>query len=217
MNFFILTMIVVVVVVIGIGYVRVLFRKRSDPMTLGGMSEVCSAGDPQGKRKMATGDEIKLVDCSEEQRQFACGHEGPSLFNYDLYGRHIETDQERVAQSEQCGACIVTEMKRDFIRCCLCGQAIFPGEGVALYSGGKGIHKKWTTRHDGSAIGCLAWGCCPSGGFFGGTWTGKTVDSPFSSGQTAAEEALTTGKVIIGNVDDDGEMSVTRIGKNDEE
>ena len=182
-----------------------------------GMSIVGSSGDGKEERKMATSDEIKLVDCSKETRQFSCGHEGPISFNYDIYGDHIETDKESLSQSEKCGDCIVAEMKKDIIQCCFCGQPIFPGSQVALYGGGKGIRKKWTTKHKGSAIGCMAWECCPSGGFFGGIWTGETVNSPFNVGLTAAEAVFVSGETVIGRVGDDGKMTKTRVNPKDVE
>jgi hypothetical protein len=48
-----------------------------------------------------------------------------------------------------------------------------PGDGVALYGkGSTGIHESATILDDGvSAVGCLRWDCCPSGGFFAGSWT----------------------------------------------
>jgi len=150
-------------------------------------------------------DEFGIRPLSDRTVKYGCGHEGHTEYVGHFYGLELEPTKEALKSREKCPQCVADAMRDVTIHCALCGLPIFPGEPVALYAGPKKAFRKepgWVTKHDGQAVGCLRWDCCPSGGFFAGHWDGERVRSAFAGG-SAAGEALRTGQVIVcGDVSD---------------
>jgi len=108
-------------------------------------------------------------------KQHGCGHLGPSYYNIRVYGGIITPTKEHA--QELCPDCLIKEVKETFVRCCLCGLYIMPGDPVAVYCANSVEPKDFAfTIVGSSAIGCLRWDCCQSGGFYAGNWTGKDID-----------------------------------------
>jgi hypothetical protein len=150
-------------------------------------------------------DEFGIRALSDKTAKYECGHDGPTEYVGVFFGLEMQPSEEALKAREKCPNCIVELMREDAIHCALCGLPIFRGEPVALYGGPKSAFRKekgWVVKHHGQAVGCVRWGCCPSGGFFAGHWDGKAVHSAFQHGSAAAE-ALATGKMVVcGDVSD---------------
>lgn len=142
-------------------------------------------------------DTIEMLQHSEKNRKYECGHEGPAWFTISLYG-----DETKVIKTKKnCHLCLIEEMRRVTIRCASCRLAILPGEAVASYhESSNDLHKDIAKRVGDNYLGCLRWDCCPSGAFFSGHWNGREF-APAFGGNTAAAECFETGKGIIGDVE----------------
>lgn len=139
---------------------------------------------------------IDVINSADAQKKFDCGHTGPFTFSLSIYG----TEFGPFVGSEECADCVLEEAKEIAIRCALCGDAIVPGDPVALYyQGSPGLRLDIATKVDESAVGCLQMDCCPSGGFFAGHWTEQGFVPAFESGRNMVEESFATGEVIISN------------------
>ncbi len=173
----------------------------------GGLVMMAQVNGPAGMPE-PKGDTIEFMPDGEERITYGCGHEGATKGRYVVYGEEFTMDFERMhAGAERCPECIVGEMRKDIIRCALCGHFILPGQAVAVYGGGCELKQKWSTRTpDGGYIGCMRWDCCPSGGFYAGHWFGRDGFRPAFRHGCAAAEAMATGKPVFGNtgpVDDE--------------
>ncbi len=109
-------------------------------------------------------------------RRYKCGHRGPGAFKIRIYGRTLLPNPKKA--DRLCPDCSLEELKRESIRCCLCGSGIIPGEPVALYDAQSVVAKdyKFTVVDDHLAVGCMLWDCAPSGLFFVGHWNGSEID-----------------------------------------
>lgn len=177
-----------------------------------GLRVAASVGGEKSERPNFFDNEtIEFKEVSEFVLTFnECGHRGPREFKFDIWGNtHTYTLKPELikqvdgaeATNGYCPRCFFEEMKKAAIRCCLCGHAILPGEGVALYhKNSKGVNKNVATYVGDSAIGCLLWNCCPSGGFFAGYWTFDGF-KPVFGGETASGRALSSGEMIISDVE----------------
>ncbi|MDD5165399.1 MAG: hypothetical protein PHG25_02580 [Candidatus Pacebacteria bacterium] len=134
-------------------------------------TEVAISIGPKRDALPPSNEHIALESPSKKTRVSKCGHVGPKTYHLNLYGiRSIEFS----AKEAECPSCLTARIKKEIIRCAVCGLPICPGEGVALYSiESPGIRKEIATIVDDAVIGCLRWSCCPSGGFFAGHWTEK--------------------------------------------
>jgi hypothetical protein len=107
-------------------------------------------------------------------RVYGCGHTGPRHFVLRIWGREIGVAPK--AAGKHCPDCSLKELQSQSFRCCLCSLAVIPGNPVAVYDAGsiqpKGFEFKVI---EGYALGCMDWNCCPTGGFYGGNWTGTRV------------------------------------------
>lgn len=150
-------------------------------------------------------DECRVIPLTDELVRWACGHDAPARFRHDFYGTVREPKDEVFEEKEDCGDCMLALNERFVIRCVLCGHAIFPGEPVAAYGDDRRFKKTWKTYADEErtvVIGCMRWDCCPSGGFFSGTWTGRGIKSPFKTG-SAAGDAFAAGEPVFVNIGDE--------------
>ena len=155
--------------------------------------------------------------CSYEEvpgpsvRYARCGHDAPYEAKVSFYERKgtfgvpsdlfDERDGLLVVQMS-CPRCRFEELKKLFIRCVLCGEVIMPGEPVAVYwKRNKGMRKKIGMLVGENYLGCMAWDCCPSGGFWGGHWTENGFVSAFSDGGSVADEVMRTGRAVVGNIE----------------
>jgi len=174
---------------------------------------IASVGGPEtGQNDFWDKTEMTVVPQSEPDVLFQeCGHYGPSKvriifwnlsFSPELKDEMIKMANGCKTAEAKCPNCMLELLRKHAIRCCLCGGAILPGEPVALYSGGRGINKKMATRVGKEFVGCLAWECCPSGGFFSGHWSQDGFKPTFASGNSVAAEVFATGKAIVGTTDD---------------
>lgn len=177
-----------------------------------GMGVEVSVGGSKSKRPNFFKDEtITFKETSDTVAIFnECGHKCSIGFEFNIWGNvnGLKLKSERVKKVNGietaeglCPKCYFEKLKQTAIRCCLCGYAILPSDGIALYhKNSNGINKKVATFIGDSAVGCLLWDCCPSGGFFAGHWSFEGFKSAFD-GQTGAEKAFSTGKVVIGNIE----------------
>ncbi len=137
---------------------------------------------------------------SDQVVRYGCGHDGPADFIGIFFGQEMRPTGAALKNREKCPDCVIAPLRERVIHCALCGLAILPGEPVALYAGPKSAFRKepgWVVKHDGQAVGCLRWDCCPSGGFFAGHWDGSRVVSAFAGGNCAAAEAMRTGQAVV--------------------
>lgn len=177
-------------------------------MTPGGMSSVASAGGSTSEKPNFFNDEtVSMQEISDSPLLFkACGHYGAQRFAFAIWGNKqtLELKDELITQENgtatakgECPKCFFENAKQFSIRCCLCGYAILPGDGVALYyKSSKGINRETATFINDNAVGCLLWDCCPSGGFFAGHWTFGGFQSAFD-GKTAAEKVFSDSEPIV--------------------
>ena len=168
---------------------------RTGLVSPGGLEVEVSTAPAQTTLPKPT-DRIRIVKASTNPRTYDCGHTGPDRFSIDLYGLESEPFTDR----KKCPNCRVEEAKSVVIRCALCGLPILPGESVAVYDERNELpYKAVAYKQEAFYLGCLRWDCCPSGGFYAGTWTGVSFEPAFEDSATAAEEAFTTGRTVIGN------------------
>jgi len=141
-------------------------------------------------------DVVAVVDQSGEQVEYKCGHTFASKFAYDFYGEKGTTDDKYLVSREECGDCILASVVPHVIRCALCGRAILPGGGVAIYDYDNTIARSYAVKIDKDnhsiMLGCLRWDCCPAGLFFGGHWDGEKFVPKFVGGGSFGEEFLQT-------------------------
>jgi hypothetical protein len=155
-----------------------------------------SGSKPSPKKIPVVKETCEVVAESDKRVKYACGHEGWKRFRLSLWGNILTPAPVIFKKREACPDCLLKEALRVTIRRALCGFHIAPGDGIALYADRETFKPEWTTRHEGSAIGCLRWNCCPSGGFYAGHWDGEQFVPAFEHG-TAAAECMATGKVIV--------------------
>jgi len=158
-----------------------------------GMVVIASTREEPKEPPRAAHDEIRAIAASAKQRKFPCGHRGPKLFDLDLFGEVLQSNGK---SPDKCGDCFAAGVRRSVCRCSLCGRAIWPGEGVALYGPSNQFKTEWNTEVASGSIGCLRMDCCPSGGFFAGHWTGQGFKPAFGDGATAVEQAIRTGQDV---------------------
>jgi hypothetical protein len=146
----------------------------------------------------------RVIAESDEIVRFACGHDGPAEFSVSFWGERKSPRPEILARREECGECMIAGFRPDLIRCALCGFAIGPGDGVALYTDDGHFREGWKTvveeRGHKSVIGCMRWDCCPSGAFFVGNWDGGKIVYRFPDGVSAAGQALRIRKPVVTDV-----------------
>jgi hypothetical protein len=105
-----------------------------------------------------------------------CGHFDSWSCSVNLHG--LEFDP--YSKWRECPECFFKSLKAKAIRCAVCTLPIVPGDPVALYDAeSKAVIKEHAKILDGSAVGCLRWDCCPSGGFYCGNWDGEKIISPW--------------------------------------
>lgn len=102
-------------------------------------------------------------------RRYGCGHISVKKFMVRIWGATVSPVTDTF-----CADCALSEIQKVAIRCCLCGLPILPTDGVALYDRESVVGKDYEfVTIDESAIGCMRWDCCPSGGFCAGYWTSE--------------------------------------------
>ena len=152
-------------------------------------------------------DSIVVTHVRGEMVTFDCGHTGHAEFYHDAYGETVILKQGR---HDRCGVCSAEELKQISARCALCEHIILPGGGVALYAFEEKVFPSEKVRswfqfveHDAthkSVIGCMRGDCCPSGGFYAGTWTEDGFRHAFPNRVSMAATAMTTGKIVVANI-----------------
>lgn len=110
-----------------------------------------------------------------------CGHWGPEKFKITFWDLVFEKMGEGFVKKMRlsrkkisptlCPDCFLAWCQKHGIRCVICGGAILPGDGVALYNLGTVPDGAKIARIDEFAIGCLRMDCCASGALFSGYWT----------------------------------------------
>ncbi|HVN26827.1 MAG TPA: hypothetical protein VMT99_04250 [Candidatus Paceibacterota bacterium] len=141
-------------------------------------------------------EEFGVVARGRLSHPYRCGHWGPSWFILSVWGERTE----KIKQWTKCPDCMIKLWKEIMIRCGVCGRHIFPGDGVALYSGkSDGVRLEIATKVGDSVIGCMRCDCCQSGAFFAGNWSPSGFQPRFG-GCTAAEACFATGAAIAADV-----------------
>jgi hypothetical protein len=187
--------------------------KTDGLLSPGGMSVFVSVGGSESERPdFFNNNTVEFEELPGRMVLFKkCGHDSSPKLRLNIWGNASEAELEdkfitkeggrAVAENDVCPKCFFEEVKKSAIRCCLCGYAILPGDGVALYrKDSEGVHKDIATFVGDSAIGCLLWDCCPSGGFFAGHWTSDGFKSLFPDNRTAVEEAFCSKKIVKGDI-----------------
>ncbi|PJE51318.1 MAG: hypothetical protein COV29_01015 [Candidatus Yanofskybacteria bacterium CG10_big_fil_rev_8_21_14_0_10_36_16] len=177
-----------------------------------GMGVLASVGGNKLERpNFFKNNTVTFKETSNKSVTFSeCGHQCSLGFEVSIWGNihGFKFKDERIKKMNGietaesiCPKCYFEKLKQAAIRCCLCGYGILPGDGVALYhKSSKGVNKGVSTFVDDSAVGCLLWDCCPSGGFYAGYWTFEGFKSAFGDNSTGAEKAFTTGQIVSGNI-----------------
>ncbi len=144
-------------------------------------------------------DNLGVVKRAGKKVPYACGHIDSAKFRHDFYGEVREPTDEVFAAREKCGECMLASVKEFVIRCGACGFAILPGDPVALYVDAHHFSIVWKkiVREPPRVVGCMRWGCCPSGGFFAGHWSESGFEPAFPGGASAAATAFATGTAVV--------------------
>lgn len=140
-------------------------------------------------RTMSAAD-AELKETSERTAIFTeCGHFGARRFELKIFGQeyvyNLSSDHVKMVAGKEtvdgtCPSCFIEQIKQAAIRCCVCGEVILPGEHVALYHKDSGaIKEELATFVEDHGVGCLRANCCPSLGFFSGTWTTNGFKSAY--------------------------------------
>lgn len=141
-----------------------------------------------------------------------CGHTHSEKFtltfwDLEIDGLNPELMKKKLFSGKKvfdgsCPQCMLAMLKKHAIRCCLCGGAITPGDGVASYHKDNPINHEAATFVGDYALGCLRMGCCPSGAFFSGHWTEEGFKPLFPEGLTAGQMVMATGGTVFVNVNE---------------
>lgn len=158
---------------------------------------------PSAPASSVSNDRIEILEEKGNLVKHKCGHTAPPKIRACCYGSVIVSEEE---VADNCGPCRIEILKRVAVRCGNCGFAILPGNPVAKYADGPYLKRPWSrvVLPDGGVIGCLRGNCCPSGGFYVGTWNGENVVLAFPEGRTQAEEVMATGDTIMTTETPDG-------------
>lgn len=187
------------------GKVKKFFQKSKNKNVVSpkGMAVVASSSDGEISNSFFNQKDEKVEYRGGRSVLFTkCGHTTPGRVKIVFWNLVSEQDFCKAKKVDgMCPNCMLKLLQKHAIRCALCGCAILPGEGVALYhKDGEDINKENATSVGDNVIGCLRMDCCPSGGFFAGHWTEGGFKSAFEDGLTAAEKAMRTGEVVVVNV-----------------
>jgi len=139
---------------------------------------------------------IEVFGASDELIVYKCGHEGSKIFSIDLYGDKSQS----IEQVQDCPDCLIEILRSSTIRCPMCGLSIMVGSPVATYHIDNLVPRPdlifEMEEFPEVLMGCLRQGCCPSGGAFGGHWTGANFRPAFPGGSVAVAEVYRTGKAV---------------------
>jgi hypothetical protein len=145
--------------------------KRRDLLSFG----IIFSTNPPDPSKLPEPDfTSKVIKHSRFPWRHKCGHKGHIHYSLSIKGEMTK----KLWFDPQCPDCKIPELEKDVISCALCGLAITPGEGVALYNSKlPDVNAEFayviTTDADGDWVaGCMRMNCCPSGGYFAGNWMG---------------------------------------------
>ena len=150
-------------------------------------------------KKPTCTDNLSVVKRTGKKVPYACGHIDSAKFRHDFYGEVREPTGEVFAAREKCGACMLANVMEFAIRCAACGFVIWPGDSVALYVDSGSFNAAWkkTIGEPAQVVGCMRFGCCPSGGFFAGHWSESGFEPAFAGGVSAAATAFATGATVV--------------------
>jgi hypothetical protein len=113
---------------------------------------------------------------------YACGHRDVRRFTVMFFGKELRLRWKWYAKRPRCCVCEAEKLRREAIRCVICGDSILPGEGVCLYVIRHPMPKHAVTvkTPDGSAatVGCLRMSCADGGFSYGGNWSAEGVRLP---------------------------------------
>ncbi|MFA6604205.1 MAG: hypothetical protein WCT10_05235 [Patescibacteria group bacterium] len=130
----------------------------------------------------------RLEDCAIVRRSFfrrkyGCGHRGPKLFAFSIWGSEVRLIDEFLLQNEECPVCLLTRWQPQIIRCPDCEQPIIPGDPVVLpCRDERDDGKDWLVVVPGDSGGDQVV-CCPCGDNCLGLrgqfkWNGSAVEFP---------------------------------------
>lgn len=148
------------------------------------------------EQKSVVSSEIVIAKTHGSTRVYSCGHTAPRQATISIYGE----ERELTDDAPMCPACTIEKFRPMIIRCAKCGKPIYPGDGVAVYRGPTGLDYSASgyRTSEGALLGCLRMSCCPTGGLFGGNWSGEEFRSRFG-GRSAIEEAIATKRPVAGD------------------
>ena len=125
-----------------------------------------------------------------------CGHETKRKGKINAFGEIIKVKTKNVENIPYCLNCL----EKAIVKCPWCGNIIFPGELVTLYSPRDPNYKipEGTfvySEEPLQLVGCQSSRCAESGADYCGRWAGDHVDR-FES---ALEQCFRTGQPVITN------------------
>lgn len=138
---------------------------------------------------------MKLFNIFRKKIVAGCGHETLKKDKVAAFGTSCETEIPIVdGKTDYCHRCL----EKMAIRCAWCGEAIFIGDPITLYSPSDKNRKMpdYAVLHNeehNSYVGCLRWNCTETGADRAGFWypTGKVYRVP-----SPIEMAMQSGDVV---------------------
>jgi hypothetical protein len=112
---------------------------------------------------------------------YACGYKDVRRFTVVFFGRELRFRRGWFGKRQCCCSCEAEKLRREAIRCAICGNSILPGEGVRLYVRSKkmpGYAVTVQTPEGSAVVGCLRMDCADGGFCYGGNWTAEGVRLP---------------------------------------
>lgn len=117
----------------------------------------------------------------------------------------VKGKEMKITSKGPCKDCLEAYLDKYSTICASCAEPILPGEPVAV--AWVGAPQKYTHMYAG---------CCECGGFYCGVWGEGEMIPMFPAGMSMMDLAAATGKPVVGNMDDDGNMRIEILDSPDE-
>lgn len=109
-----------------------------------------------------------LIPNTSEVKHYGCGHDGPTKWGFDLFGKKFNVSDERLLDAGKCGQCHLDELVPQLTQCAKCETPILPGQACIIYE---------------AELCCLGLDCGPGPAFaMPGIWDGKNFVDGITAG-----------------------------------